>query len=118
MATQLAGLCSSHLYLEKDYQNAWCSAYGGKTEVVLPDKARADCVTSKYAIEFDFAHKWAESIGQSLYYGEILGKQPGIVLIMEHGNADKKYLARVKEVADQHNITVWTVTPEMLHRYN
>ena len=88
-----------HLHLEKDYQDAWCRANGGSLEVVLYDKARVDCVTPDYAIEFDFAKKWGESIGQALYYGTVLNKKPGIVLIMEEGVKDKKYLDRVATVA-------------------
>lgn len=104
----------SHLYLEKNYQDAWCKANGGSLEVVLYDKARVDCVTPDYAIEFDFAKKWGESIGQSLYYGTVLNKKPGIVLIMENGYKDQKYLNRVAMVAQKHNIKVWTITPDYL----
>ena len=103
-----------HLYLEKEYQNAWCKANEGSLEVVLYDKARVDCVTPDYAIEFDFAKKWGEAIGQSLYYGTVLNKKPGIVLIMEDGAKDKRYLNRVAMVAKQHNITVWTITPDYI----
>lgn len=107
-----------HTYLEKDYQNAWCRANGGALEVVLFDKARVDCTTSDYAIEFDFAQKWGEAIGQSLYYGAVLNKKPGIVLIMENGAQDKKYLERVSRVAKKHNIKIWTITPEFLNKIN
>ena len=30
-----------------------------------------DCLTSDYTVEFDFAPKWAESMGQSLYYANM-----------------------------------------------
>lgn len=106
----------SHLHIEKEYQDAWCSANKGSLEVILPDGARVDCVTSTHAIEFDFAPKWGESIGQALYYGVAMNKQPGIVLIMEHGASDQKYLNRVNAVAKEHNITVWTITPEYLQK--
>ena len=106
----------SHLHLEKEYQDAWCKANNGEMEVVLSDNARVDCVTQTHAIEFDFAQKWGESIGQSLYYGVATHKQPGIVLIMERGASDQKYLNRVNAVANQHNITVWTITPEYLEK--
>ena len=105
---------SKTLFYEKDYQRSWCESHNGSLEVVLPDKARVDCVTSTHAIEFDFAKKWGESIGQALYYAVILNKQAGIVLIIEKGQADEKYLARVKEVAKRYNITVWTMTPNDL----
>lgn len=103
-----------HKFYEKDYQNYWCGANGGVTEVILPDKARVDCVTKTHAVEFDFAKKWAESIGQSLYYGEQLHKKAGIVLISENGLSDEKYIKRVKSVANYHNIDLWIITPEQM----
>lgn len=103
-----------HKFYEKDYQNYWCRANGGVTEVILPDKVRVDCVTKTHAVEFDFAKKWAESIGQSLYYGEQLHKKAGIVLISENGQSDEKYIKRVKSVANYHNIDLWIITPEQM----
>jgi len=97
-----------HSYYEKDYQEAWSRANKGSMEVILPDLARVDCVTKTHAIEFDFAKKWGEAIGQSLYYATALHKKAGIVLIMEDGKKDQKYLDRVMAVAKNHDITVWT----------
>lgn len=101
----------NHQYFEKDYQRVWCNAHCGSMEVILPDKARVDCVTKTHAIEFDFAPKWAESIGQALYYGRVLHKTPGIVLIIENAEKDQKYVNRVKAVAEIYGITLWTMTP-------
>ena len=103
---------ASHIYLEKEYQNYWCKLNNGQTEYILNDKTRIDCLTKDYAIEFDFAQKWAESIGQSLYYGLCTGKNSGIVLIMENPQKDIKYLNRLNEVAKKYNIKVWTITPQ------
>lgn len=102
----------NHVYFEKDYQEAWSRANNGNMEVILPDKARVDCVTRTHAIEVDFASKWGEAIGQSLYYATALHKKAGIVLIMEDGKKDQKYLDRVMAVAKEHDITVWTITPD------
>lgn len=77
---------------ERDYQKAWCDAHGGTIEVVLPDNTRVDCLTATHAIEFDFAPKWAEAIGQSLHYAALTGKSPGVVLIMAPG--DEKFRTR------------------------
>ncbi len=77
---------------ERDYQKAWCDAHSGTMEVVLPDKTRIDCLTETHAIEFDFAPKWAEAIGQSLHYAAVAGKRPGVVLIMAPG--DEKFRSR------------------------
>lgn len=100
--------------LEKDYQKLWCSVNNGRTEVVLPDKTRVDCVTETHAIEFDFAKKWGEAIGQSLYYASALKKTPGIVLILENPEKDTKYLKRLQTVAEKYGISVWTITSNFL----
>lgn len=99
---------------EKDYQKLWCSVNNGRTEVVLPDKTRVDCVTETHAIEFDFAKKWGEAIGQSLYYASALKKTPGIVLILENPEKDTKYLKRLQTVAEKYGISVWTITSNFL----
>ncbi|BCB95842.1 hypothetical protein JZK55_07640 [Dissulfurispira thermophila] len=103
-----------HLYKEKDYQKAWCEREHGIIEYVLDDQTRVDCLLPDYAVEFDFAPKWAESIGQSLYYGLKTNRQPGVVLILEHPDKDEKYLKRLNTVAMHYNIKVWTMTPYQL----
>lgn len=87
---------ASRLYSEKEYQAVWCGKYKGTTEYILPDKTRVDCLTDTLAVEFDFANKWAECIGQALYYGQKTGKTPACVLIMENGDKDLKYLKRLR----------------------
>jgi hypothetical protein len=82
---------------EAYYVNQWCSEEFGQQEFVLVDKTRVDCLTKDYAIEFDFAKKWAESIGQSLYYAKMTGKKPAVVLILTDIN-DYKYVKRVEKV--------------------
>ena len=83
--------------LEADYQKAWCTSDFGKMEHVLPDRARVDCLTKDYAIEFDFAKKWAESVGQALYYGKATDRQPAVVLILEKPE-DIKYVNRIEKI--------------------
>lgn len=119
MCFAMPAMCASdtHKYYEKDYQNIWCSQNNGKTEVVLPDLARVDCVTNTHAIEFDFAKKWGESIGQALYYSAVLNKKAGIVLILENGEKDKRYLERVQCVAKLYNISVWTMTDADMQKF-
>lgn len=90
-----------HIHPEKDYQNQWCKIHHGTTEVILHDKTRVDCLTHTHAIEFDFAAKWAESIGQALYYAEVTNKKPGIVLIIEDKTKDNKYVKRANTIAKE-----------------
>lgn len=99
---------ATHLQPERVYQQQWCSNAQGVTEYRLPDRTRVDCLTATHAIEFDFAAKWAEAIGQSLYYGACTDKTPGIVLILERPS-DERYLARLQRIAKQYGITLWTI---------
>ncbi len=105
---------AKHTHLEKEYQKAWCSAHQGIPEFKNADLTRTDCITNDYAIEFDFADKWAESIGQSLYYSIVNHRKPAIVLISENGKKDIKYIERAKTVAKQTGIDVWFVDANYL----
>ncbi len=107
---------ASHLYSEKYYQNAWCSRWNGRQEVKLIDSTRVDCITKNYAIEFDFAPKWAEAVGQSLHYSRMTGKKPAIILIIEKSD-DFKYYNRVKPLCEKHNIALWYMRPPKAQSY-
>lgn len=82
---------------EAYYVSQWCRDDFGKQEFVLWDNTRVDCLTKDYAIEFDFAHKWAESVGQSLYYAKMTGKQPAVALILTDLK-DYRYVKRVERL--------------------
>tara|TARA_B100001964_G_C14157878_1_gene565217 strand:- start:388 stop:927 length:540 start_codon:yes stop_codon:yes gene_type:complete len=92
---------------EKDYQFSWCANAGGLSEYKLKDNSRVDCLTNEYAVEVDFAKKWAEAVGQSLHYAEMTGKKPAIVLIA--GKSDSRHLDRLMKVAKKYQIKVWVV---------
>lgn len=94
---------------EKFYQDKICEDMGGKTEVVTQTGTRCDCLTDEYAIEFDFAHKWAESVGQSLDYAAHFQKKAGIVLIMEGEAVDVEQLSELLWLIREKklDITVW-----------
>lgn len=106
-------LAAGSLHPERDYQALWCEAAGGEVEFVLPDRARVDCLTLTHAVEVDFAPKWAEAVGQALYYSLATGKSPGILLIME-GRDDGRFLNRLMAVTDTVGITVWVTTQDDL----
>ena len=109
----LAGCFGSKPLHESDYQHFWCGKHHGELEHRLEDGTRVDCLTSEYAIEVEYAHKWAEAIGQSLFYAQMTSKKPGIVLIMrEHG--DDKFLKRLRKVAGEQGIKIWTIKPHDL----
>ena len=82
---------------EAYYVNQWCTSDFGRKEAILWDMTRVDCLAKDYAIEFDFAKKWAESIGQSLYYSKMTGKKPAVVLILT-SLTDYKFVKRVERL--------------------
>lgn len=88
---------------EKDYVNKHCT---GVIEHVLPDKTRIDCLTDEYAIEYDYAKKWAESIGQSLYYAKKTGKKPAVAIIISKPS-DRKYIQRIEAI--EQGITIFEI---------
>ena len=94
---------------ERYYQERWCRAHQGKMEAVLPDGSRVDCLTPTHAVEVDFASKWAEAIGQALFYASMTEKQPGIVLIA--GPRDNAQVIRLFTVIHRWGlpIDVWVV---------
>lgn len=107
---------AKHKYLEKDYQNYWCSTHCGQAEVKLPDNTRVDCLTNEYAIEVDFQKKWAESIGQALYYAIKTGRKPAVLLILENEEKDYIYLQRLLTVSEKYFVTVFTITQTDLEK--
>jgi hypothetical protein len=98
---------AKRLHPEKHYQTQWCKANDGRVEVVLPDKTRCDCLTRDNAIEFDFGNKWAESIGQALYYSIQTGKRAGVVLILEK-QSDYKYWIRLNTIIEHYGLPIDT----------
>ncbi len=84
-------------------------ALNGVPEYLLPDKARVDILTHTEAIEVDWAHKWAEGIGQALYYGAMTKRTPVVLLLMNTAD-EERYLFRVRAVIDAHSrtrLTLW-----------
>jgi len=104
----------SHLHTEQSYQKAWQKKYGGVLEYKNDDCTRVDCLTDTHAIEFDFANKWAEAIGQALYYQHKTGKRAKVVLILENPQIQMKYFNKVKELSKIYNFDAEYITPAIL----
>lgn len=81
---------------ESCYVEQWCTRQGGVIEHVLPDHTRCCCLTSNYAIEFDFGERWYEAVGQSMHYGFQTNHKPGIVLNLK-SQSDMKYWLRLNK---------------------
>jgi hypothetical protein len=109
----IAAACSAgRKHNEAWYQNRWCEDKG-QVEFILPDNTRCDCLTPTHAVEVDFAEKFYEAIGQSLYYSLQTGKRAGIVLIVEN-ISDRKYWIRLNTVIQHFDLPIdtWLIGPE------
>lgn len=116
MFSLILPVSAKRMHPEAEYQKVWCDKLGGITEYKLSDKTRVDCLLPNMAVEFDFANKWAECIGQALYYGKMTNRQAACVLIMERGEKDVKYLKRLRRAAYRKgvNLRTFTMKPEHL----
>lgn len=102
-------LTTSNLYaknkkFEKEYQAIDCEARGGKTEVAIKG-GRIDCETKHFVIEYDFARKWHECLGQVLYYSAVKDKFGLCSLIIEN-KKDYKYLKKLKDTINYHDLYI------------
>ena len=105
--------CSSSTkkYHEKHYQTLLCNELGGEIEFTLKDRTRVDCLTEEYAIEVDFAKKWAEGIGQSLYYAHMTDRKPAIGFIIDL-QKEERYLKRLTTLAGEYGIKIFIIEKE------
>lgn len=107
-----SGCAEKKKHLEKYYQTQLCNELGGVMEQSLLDRTRIDCLTDEYAIEVDFSKKWAESVGQSLYYAEMTKKKPAIALIVRDTKKDKRHLKRLRVLANKYDIKIFIIERE------
>jgi len=94
---------------EKYYQTIHCNKLNGKIEYRLEDKTRIDCLTKNKAIEHDWAKKWAECLGQALYYGAKKEKTPTCALIGSKKEFNK-YSSKIKFISSYYDLNI-----EILH---
>ncbi len=93
------------IFNEAYYNAHWCDLNGGITEHVLPDRTRVDCLTDDYAVEADYGKKWAESIGQSLYYSKMTNRPPAVLLLVKMG--EERFIERFRQASEGLGITLF-----------
>ena len=108
---------AKHLYKEAVYQEFWCNKRGGVLEYELPDMSRVDCLLPNYAVEFDFAKKRDECLGQALRYAAYTKKNPACCLIIEK-KKDLKYYYQLRYTIKKKDLGVklFIITPASLIR--
>jgi hypothetical protein len=70
-------------------------------EYVNSDRTRVDILTNEYAFEADWAYKWAEAIGQSIFYAAFNDKKPGIILLVRDVEKEQRYIDRCKKAIER-----------------
>lgn len=75
----------------------------------LWDGTRVDLLTDDWAIEVDWAHKWAEAVGQATYYAIATSRSPGIVLLVPDMEADQRHVYRCMLACERADIFLWLV---------
>jgi hypothetical protein len=93
---------------ESFYTNLLIPYFKGVKQFHLKSGKYVDILSKNLAIEVDFTHKWAESIGQSLVYAFESGKRPCIVFIFDYSK-DVKLLTGILPVLKRLCITVYTI---------
>lgn len=71
------------------------------------DRSRVDLLTATHAIEVEWAYKWKEAVGQSLYYSILYDKKPGIILLRKRGDDDERFIYRCQSVCARYGIALW-----------
>jgi hypothetical protein len=108
----LVGCGTQSKHHERYYQERVCEQMHGQMEHRLFDATRVDCLTSEYAIEVDFSEKWAQSVGQALYYAKISGKKPAVALIVDESKREQRHLKRLRVLARSYGISVFKIEKE------
>ena len=83
MLAALAALlpcASAHAFPERRVQD--CVCHGMEREVSIGG-TRADCMDAGTVTEIDRTNKWAEAIGQVLYYSSQTRRRPRVVLFCD-----------------------------------
>ena len=109
IVASINGCSSTKKHHEKYYQTQLCNELDGVMEQSLLDRTRVDCLTDEYAIEVDFAKKWAESVGQSLYYAEMTQKKPAVGIIVRDNKQDRRHLKRLEVLAKKYHIKIFKI---------
>ena len=77
------------------WQDVIQSEIGGEKEFKLDDNTRVDILLDDWACEIDWQSKWAEGIGQSIYYGLKTNRKP-LVILLAKKDGWEKYRDRVE----------------------
>ena len=92
---------------ETYYTQAIAQAHGWQAEITTPAGTRCDIVVpGQFAIEVDWAGKWAECYGQAVHYGDELGLEPVMLFLTGKGESPAD-IERGALLGQRHGVQVW-----------
>lgn len=94
-ASQRLHIATQRYGTETYWQDIIQKEIGGIKEYRLDDGTRVDLLFEDKACEIDWATKWAEGIGQSIYYG-LKTERPPLVILLAKKDGWEKYRDRVE----------------------
>jgi len=96
---------------EMAWQRRLAEALGesAEWEVRLWDRTRADIIHGNNVIELDWASKWAEGIGQVLWYAATTGNNPILCLICTDIKDQDRFIYRAQTVAFRTGVRLWVI---------
>jgi hypothetical protein len=100
-------LTSTSLAGEREEQARLAPKYHAEIEVVLWDQTRVDLLNDEYAIEIDFSVKWAEAVGQSLYYAALTDRKPAIILLIKDFKKETRNIFRCQLLCELYKIKLY-----------
>jgi len=81
---------------EAEVVSAIAEKYEAQVEVKLWDNTRVDLLSATHAYEVDWAYKYAEGVGQALYYGCITERRPGLILLVKDLMQEQRFIYRAR----------------------
>lgn len=76
-------------------------------EYRLFNDRRVDILTREYAIEVDWAPKWAEGIGQACYYGIATDRKPAVLLLVKDRVRESENIEICLSTCTKYGLKVW-----------
>ena len=68
-----------------------------------------------YATEVDWCQKWAEGIGQSIYYAAVTQRKAGLILLTKRSRKDdERDIASARLACSRTDIRLWTYSTKEL----
>lgn len=77
-----------------------------RVEVRLWDLTRVDMLTDDLAFEVDWAPKWAEGVGQALFYARMTEKRPALFILVKDLKKERHFLHRARIACDAGGVSL------------